>query len=130
MSTLSLQWRFCYLKRYQRLVLPAFVLALVAAPLSAPVAARTDINIVASNWKFTPSSITVPVGEPTTLRLTSQEGVHGLESDILGIPLTTIMPNRFVTVTFTPKKAGTYVVHCAIVCGAGHPNMALTINVR
>ncbi|HEY9179144.1 MAG TPA: cupredoxin domain-containing protein [Candidatus Baltobacteraceae bacterium] len=92
--------------------------------------AHPSIDVVASNWKFTPSTITVPAGEPSTLRLTSSEGVHGLKSDELGIPNTTIMPNRFVTVTFTPKAAGTYVVHCSIVCGAGHPGMILTVKVQ
>jgi cytochrome c oxidase subunit 2 len=92
--------------------------------------AHPSIDIVASNWKFTPNTITVPPGEPTTLRVTSTEGVHGLSSPDLGIPDTTIMPNKFVTVTFTPQKEGTYVVHCSVVCGAGHPNMALTVKVQ
>lgn len=87
------------------------------------------MDIVASNWKFTPASITVPLGEPTTLRLTSGGGVHGIESKELGIPLTVILPSKFVTVTFTPKKAGVYVLHCAVECGPGHANMILTIKV-
>lgn len=91
--------------------------------------AHSSINIVASNWKFTPSTIQLHVGQTTTLRLTSNEGVHGLQSDDLGIPQTAIVPGSFTTVDVTPKKAGTYVVHCAIVCGAGHPNMALTVQV-
>jgi cytochrome c oxidase subunit 2 len=95
-----------------------------------PSAAHPSIDIVASNWKFTPNTITVPPGEPTTLRLTSSEGVHGFKSDELGIRDTIIMPNKFVTVTFTPGKAGTYIVHCTIICGAGHPNMMLTIKVQ
>lgn len=97
-------------------------------PAAAP--AHPSIDIVASNWKFTPSTITVPVNEETTLRLTSAEGVHGLASKDLGIDDTTIMPNKVVTVKFTPKTAGTYVVHCSVICGAGHPNMALTIKVQ
>jgi len=98
----------------------------------APITAATHptIDIVASNWKFTPSSITVPVDEPTTLRLTSAEGVHGIASKDLGIPDTTILPSRFVTVTFTPHAPGTYVVHCSVICGAGHADMALTVNVE
>jgi cytochrome c oxidase subunit 2 len=104
------------------------LLAAVVAPLTG--AAHPPMDIVASNWKFTPDTITVPVNEPTTLRLTSSEGVHGLKSEELGIADTMIMPDKFVTVTFTPKKAGTYVVHCSQVCGAGHPNMTLTIKVE
>ncbi len=92
-------------------------------------AAHPSIDIVASNWKFTPSTIELHVGEPTTLRLTSSEGVHGLKSDELGIPQTTIAPGNWATVEVTPRKAGTYVLHCTIVCGAGHRNMTLTVHV-
>jgi len=96
-----------------------------SVPMSA--AAHPSMDITASNWKFTPNTITLHVGETTQLRLTSTEGVHGIKSDDLGIPLTTILPGKFVTVAVTPKKAGTYVLHCEIMCGPGHAKMALTI---
>ncbi len=92
-------------------------------------AAHPSVDVVAANWKFTPATIVAHVGKETTLRLTSSEGVHGIESAELGIAKTMIMPGKFVEVKFTPKKAGTYVVHCAIMCGAGHADMALTIKV-
>jgi cytochrome c oxidase subunit 2 len=91
--------------------------------------AHPSIDIAVANWKFTPAKISIPVGELTTLRLTTTSGVHGIQSDDLGIPLTTIPNGKVIEVKFTPKKAGTYVLHCMIVCGPGHPNMALTIDV-
>lgn len=103
--------------------------AAVAFTLTVPALAHPTMDIVASNWKFTPDTITLHVGEAQELRLTSSEGVHGLQSDDLGIPQTMIMPGKFSTVTVTPKKAGTYVVHCSVICGAGHPNMKLTVKV-
>lgn len=106
------------------LVVLAFAVAFKPAP------AHPSMDIVASNWKFTPSTITLHVGETTTLRFTSTAGVHGVKSDELGIPLTTILPGKFVTVDVTPKKAGTYVVPCAIMCGAGHADMKLTVKVK
>jgi len=93
------------------------------------VAVSTSVAVVASNWKFTPGTITVHLNKPATLRLTSTEGVHGIQSSDLGIADTTIMPGKFVTVVFTPKKLGTYRVQCSIFCGAGHAAMALTIKV-
>src|SRR5215469_18101289 len=91
------------------------------------VSAHPLIDVAVANWKFTPSTITVPVGVPTTLRLTTTSGVHGIKSDDLGIPMTTIPNGKVVEVTFTPKKAGTYVLHCQIFCGPGHADMALTV---
>jgi len=104
------------------------LLVVFGAVLIASIAsAHPSIDVAASNWKFTPAKITVPVSEETTLRVTSTGGVHGLKSEELGIPDTVISPGKFVDVKFTPKKAGTYVVHCSVVCGPGHPDMALTI---
>jgi cytochrome c oxidase subunit 2 len=111
-----------------RLLLALAVVGLAFAP-SRAVLAHPSIDIVASNWKFTPSTIELHVGQTTTLRLTSSQGVHGIQSDALGIPQTVISPGSFATVEVTPKKAGTYQVRCSIVCGAGHPNMILTVNV-
>jgi plastocyanin len=107
--------------------------AMAGAPATPPPPTATIvavINIVASNWKFTPNTIAVAVGKPMTLRLTSTSGAHGIQSDALGIPLTAIRPDQSAQVTFTPKTAGTYVIHCAIQCGSGHENMTLTIVVK
>ena len=106
----------------------AIALALTAGFFPAVQAvAHPSIDIAVANWKFTPAKITIPVGEPTTLRLTTTSGVHGIKSDDLGIPMTTIPNGKVIEVTFTPKTAGTYVLHCQIVCGPGHADMALTI---
>ena len=107
----------------------AFTAAFLGLSTIAQSAAHPTIDIVASNWKFTPSAIQLHVGQETTLRLTSTDGVHGLQSDDLGIPMTMITPGSAKTVTVTAKKAGKYVLHCAIMCGAGHPNMTLTVDV-
>lgn len=99
----------------------------VSIPLAA--SSHPSISITASDWKFTPGTITVHLNQPVTLQLTSKEGVHGLASPQLGIPNTMIVPNGHVAVTFTPKKLGTYVVHCSVMCGAGHANMTLVVKV-
>src|ERR1700674_317955 len=104
-------------------------MAAAAAPPPPTATVVSVVNIVASNWKFTPDTISVAAGRPVTLRLTSTSGVHGIQSDELGIPQTAISQDKFARVTFTPK-AGTYVIHCSIQCGSGHRNMALTIVVR
>jgi cytochrome c oxidase subunit 2 len=90
----------------------------------------TATSIVAANFTFTPGKITTHVGSKTTLKLTSSGGVHGLESKDLGIPQTVIAPGKPVEVTFTPTKAGTYKIQCAIPCGEGHDKMVLEVVVE
>lgn len=104
--------------------------AVGAIALALPALAHPTVDVVASNWKFIPATVEMHVGETTVLHLTSSGGVHGIQSDDLGIPQTTIPPGKFVDVSVTPKKAGTYQVHCSIVCGAGHGDMVLTIEVK
>ena len=119
----------------------ALVIALVAAllgaampvgPASAANAQDTAVvNITATaDQKFAPDHIVLHVGKPQTLRFTSAAGVHGIASNELGIPSTMIMPDKPVSVSVTPKKAGTYKIPCSIVCGAGHADMLLTVEVK
>ena len=107
----------------------AIVAVIFAAFFYAVGSAAALLSVVASNWKFTPSTITLKAGVAQVLHFTSSEGVHGVQSDALGIPLTTIAPGSGVNVTVTPKTAGTFIVPCAIVCGAGHADMKLTVKV-
>lgn len=119
---------------FVRLLATLAVASLAFAGEFAAVAARADahapLQIVASNFAFTPAKITTRVGEKTTLRLSSSGGVHGIESKELGIPQTVMAPGKTVAVTFTPKKAGTYKIQCAIQCGTGHDKMVLEVAVR
>lgn len=92
--------------------------------------AHPTIDVAAANWKFTPAKIVLHLGETTTLHLTSTAGVHGIKSTELGIPDTMLTPGKFVDVTVTPKKTGTYKVYCSVFCGAGHADMYLTVEVK
>src|SRR5579864_6526630 len=102
-----LAWRIAMRKSIY--VFLALFAVIVAGLLGSVAYAHPTIDIVASNWKFTPAKISVPINEESTLRLTSSAGVHGLKADELGIPDTTISPGKFALVKFTPTKPGTYV---------------------
>jgi cytochrome c oxidase subunit 2 len=119
--------------RLERGVRNAFVLALAGAALWSTKTVRAEsstIEVSAANFAFTPNKVVAHVGEPATLRLTSHEGVHGLASKDLGIETTILRPDQSVDVTFTPTKPGEYEVHCAFVCGVGHPGMKLVVEVE
>lgn len=92
-------------------------------------AAHPATDIVVKNWSFTPATVEAHVGEPAVLRFTSSEGVHGVEAADIGLAKAMITPGKTSEVTFTPKKEGTFVVHCAVVCGEGHDKMVLTVKV-
>ncbi len=110
------------------------VAATGAAPIGAAAPAKPAvpvINIVATaDQKFAPDHIVLRAGKRQTLRFTSAGGVHGIVSKELGIPSTMIAPDKPVSISVTPKKAGTYKIPCAIMCGPGHADMALTVVVR
>ncbi len=116
--------------RWVQCLMLAVVAMIALIGLRLPATAHPTVDIVASNWKFTPAKIQVPVGEVTKLSLTSSSGVHGLQSDELDMKLTSIKPGEFQIVTIKPMKAGIFVLHCAIICGPGHSDMVLTIEAK
>jgi cytochrome c oxidase subunit 2 len=107
----------------------AVATALIA--LCAPQANADDsIQITAVPSKFTPDSITLHQGVTTKLEFTHTQGVHAIESADLGIPPTTIAEGKDLVIEVTPKKAGTYVLHCEVFCGPDHEHMTLTVTVE
>jgi cytochrome c oxidase subunit 2 len=116
-------------------LLATLAAATAAAPASSAApssrSALPVVNVVATGeQKFMPDHVVLHVGKRQTLRFTSTGGVHGVASKELGIPATTIAAGQPVSVVITPKKAGTYKVQCTIVCGPGHADMLLTIEVK
>jgi len=112
-------------------------IALIAFALTAltPVASGADDSVVdmtasADTFTFSPDKIVAHVGQLETIDVKSIAGEHGIGSAELGIDTQLIRPNRTTTVSFTPAKAGTYVVHCAYVCGIGHAGMAFSVDVE
>ncbi|GFN32253.1 cupredoxin domain-containing protein [Paenibacillus xylaniclasticus] len=77
-----------------------------------------EITENAINWSFSEPEIRAKVGDTLKLTLNNETGVHGLQSDDLGINL-----KNGETATIKLDKAGTYEFHCSIQCGQGHDNM-------
>ena len=104
--------------RALRVIALAALLPFQAAGAAQP-AARIEIQ--AERFTFTPSRVTLTLGEEVRFRLTSEDTSHGFR--ILGTDINVAVPKRGqgdVIVTFTPEKAGRYVFECSRMCGAGH----------
>lgn len=101
-----------------RLLFLAALLPLSAAGAAQPAKA---LEIQAERFAFTPSQLTLTVGEEVRFRLTSEDTAHGFR--ILDTDVNVTVPKRGqgdIVVTFTPEKAGRYVFECSRMCGAGH----------
>lgn len=106
------------------------VLAAVLAPAmlrpEPPDAKR--IEITAKRFSYDPGTVTLKKGEPVVLVLKSADVAHGLRFRELNVEVKA--PKGGTSeVSFTPQKAGDFVGHCSVFCGAGHGSMALTLHV-
>jgi cytochrome c oxidase subunit II len=86
------------------------------------------VEVTAKRFEFTPGTITLKKGEPVVLVLKSLDVPHGIRFKELGIE-TKVGKGQSSELAFTPNKAGDFVGHCAVFCGAGHGKMALTLHV-
>jgi cytochrome c oxidase subunit 2 len=87
------------------------------------------IEITAKRFAFTPDRIVLKKGETVTLRLTSQDVVHGFFLRPLKIDAE-IEPGKTTEVTVTPQVTGTFTLICDHFCGVGHGNMKMTVVVE
>ncbi|HLO29152.1 MAG TPA: cupredoxin domain-containing protein [Anaerolineales bacterium] len=99
-------------------------------PAPPPVAGNV-IDMAASMSGFDKTEIHTKVGQAVTIRLTSLDNEHHTDGggkhqwavDELGVNVIA-QPESSNSVTFTPKKAGTYTFYCDICCGGrANPTM-------
>ena len=86
-------------------------------------------DVVASQFAFSPDTLTVNVGDTVVINLTSSDVPHGFSLSDFGIS-ETITPGKTKTVEFVADQAGTFSFTCSVVCGAGHSGMrgSLVVN--
>ena len=107
----------------------ALVVSCMAFTRSAPAAdAPKRIEVAAKRFSYTPSEITLKVGQPVVLVLKSEDVAHGLKFKELNLQ-TEIGKGTASELSFTPTKAGDFIGHCSHFCGAGHGSMTLTLHV-
>jgi cytochrome c oxidase subunit II len=125
---------------YSQLVLKAaavvgmallFGVAFNAAPQDPTTAsAPREIVIVAKRFAFEPASIEVTEGERIRLRVSSADGVHGLQVRRLRINKLIPRGGQAVTIDFVASAPGTYEMLCSEECGDGHDTMTGTLVVK
>ncbi len=87
--------------------------------------ATKEITVNAVDWSFSEPEIKANVGDTLKVTLHNEKGVHGFQSDDLGVSI-----KDGETATIKLDKAGTYEFHCSVQCGQGHDNMVGTIIVQ
>jgi cytochrome c oxidase subunit II len=88
---------------------------------AAPEGARV-VAVSARRFEYQPSRITLKVGQPVVLELTTRDRKHGFKQSQLGLRAE-IVPGRATRLAFTPLSAGTFPFACSLFCGDGHEDM-------
>jgi cytochrome c oxidase subunit 2 len=88
--------------------------------------AMRTIKMTATDWAFSPTSITLKKGEKVSIELTAIEGDHGIGIPDLGVSQR-VEPGETVTVAIPTEKVGTFTFFCNVPCGSGHKEMRGTI---
>lgn len=108
---------------------------LIAAPAAAGLVAATgwaaepaarEIRISAKRFEYTPSTITVKLGESVVLLLTAEDRIHGFKMPDFNLRAD-IVPGVTTTVRLTPDRAGKFSYFCDVFCGDGHEDMEGTM---
>lgn len=84
---------------------------------------------MADDGGWTPNAITARVGEPLTLRMTSDDVVHGFAIGQSAQPAVDLPPGTWMTTTVTFDRPGKYTYYCTRWCGPNHWRMRGTIDV-
>jgi len=86
-----------------------------------------EIEIVASKFKYEPSTIQVSAGESVRLVIRSKERTHGFSIPKLHIDVRLAKTGEPVTVEFTAPPPGRYPIACSEFCGSGHGQMTAAL---
>jgi cytochrome c oxidase subunit 2 len=80
-------------------------------------------DVVASQFKFEPATISVAEGDTVRLRVRSTDRTHGI--GIKAFRVNALIPKAgdAVTVEFVADRAGTFDIACSEYCGTGHRAM-------
>lgn len=88
-----------------------------------------EFTIEASQFVFSPSSITVNEGDTVKITLKSLDVAHGFAISEFNVNQR-VEAKSEVTFEFIANKKGTYTYFCSVMCGSGHKDMVGTLVVQ
>ena len=80
-------------------------------------------DVIASQFKFEPATISVAEGDTVRLRLRSADRTHGIGIKAFRVKALIPKVGETVTVEFVADRAGTFDITCSEYCGTGHRAM-------
>ncbi len=87
------------------------------------------VDVMVTDWSFSPTTIAVKKGENVSLRLVGDKGIHSLLVADLGLNVR-VSPGESTIVAIPTDKTGSFTGRCGVPCGPGHRDMAFTIVVE
>lgn len=84
--------------------------------------APAEVRIGAKKFDFHPTKVTVKLGLPIVLVLTSEDRLHGFKIPDLGIRAD-VVPGQETRVPLIPDRVGSFAFLCDVFCGDGHDDM-------
>ena len=88
-----------------------------------------EFDVVARQYEFEPSEITVSEGDTVILHVTSEDVDHGVAISEFGVS-EDVLAGETVDIQFVADTAGEYSISCSVYCGSGHLGMSGTLVVE
>jgi cytochrome c oxidase subunit 2 len=88
-----------------------------------------ELSVIAKQWSFEPSEITVDRGDTVKLRVKSVDVPHGIVIKEYGIN-ERLERDDEVTIEFVADKSGEFAFYCNVFCGKDHQDMVGKLVVR
>jgi len=85
-----------------------------------------EIQMIAKQFEFAPSRITVKKGDTVRLIVTSTDVMHGIAIPEFGVDQA-LPPNEPETIEFVADKTGEFSYICNVYCGSSHSAMRGTL---
>ncbi len=85
-------------------------------------------DFVYKNGRKTSGYLSVPIGRPVKLIMTSRDVIHSFYVPAFRIKQD-VLPGSYTSLSFIPEKAGKFYVFCTEFCGSGHSMMRAKVHV-